>query len=63
MKRFSHHERNREFWEAKGNIPLWRIAEKIPCHEKTLISWLRIEVGKDKMLRILDALEQVKKNQ
>ncbi|MFJ7371562.1 hypothetical protein ACIQVU_19350 [Lysinibacillus sp. NPDC098008] len=51
--------RNKEFWDKKGKVPLWRIAEKIGIHEKTLIAWLRIEVEHSKMQRILIALDQV----
>lgn len=60
MNKFSHRDRNKEFWNAKGRIPIWRIAEKLECHEKTLIAWLRIEVEEEKMQRIMYALNQVK---
>lgn len=60
MKQFSHRDRNKEFWDAKGKIPLWRISEKLNCHEKTLMAWLRMEVEEEKMQRIMNALEQVK---
>ncbi|WP_016991694.1 hypothetical protein [Lysinibacillus boronitolerans] len=59
MDHSSKRARNKEFWEKKGKIPLWRIAEKLGIHEKTLIVWLRIEVEPKKMQRILAALEQV----
>lgn len=51
--------RNKEFWEKKGKVPLWRIAEKLGVHEKTLIVWLRIEVEHNKMQEILAALDRV----
>lgn len=59
MDHSSKRARNKEFWEKKGKIPLWRIAEKLGIHEKTLIAWLRIKVEPKKMQRILAALEQV----
>lgn len=59
MNYSSKRTRNKEFWDKKGKVPLWRIAEKIGIHEKTLIAWLRIEVEHTKMQRILIALDQV----
>lgn len=52
-------KRNKQFWEKKGKIPLWRIAEKLNIHEKTLINWLRIELEPTKMDKVLTALKQV----
>lgn len=59
MNYSSKRARNKEFWEKKGKVPLWRIAEKLGIHEKTLIVWLRTEVEQMKMQKILEALEQV----
>lgn len=63
MNHSSKRARNKEFWEQKGKIPLWRIAEKIGIHEKTLIVWLRVEIEHSKMERILSALNQVKEEE
>ena len=52
-------KRNMEFWEKKGKIPLWRIAEKLNIHENTLIAWLRKELDPTKTEKVLTALNQV----
>lgn len=59
MDHLSKRARNKEFWVKKGKIPLWRIAEKLGIHEKTLIVWLRIEIEHNKMQKILVALDRV----
>lgn len=51
--------RNMEFWDKKGKIPLWRIAEKLSIHENTLIAWLRKELDPAKTEKVLIALNQV----
>lgn len=53
-------EMNKEFWQQKGKLPLWRIADKIGIHEKTLIAWLRFEMDKDRMSVVLVALKEAK---
>lgn len=63
MKKNHHHERNPIFWERKGKIPIWLISEKLGVHEQTLMRWLRVKVEEEKMRRILEALEQVKREQ
>jgi len=53
------YERNPEFWERKGKIPLWRIAEQINCSEMTLTRWLRKELDPEKKERILTVLKEL----
>lgn len=60
MTNLERREKNKEFWQQKDKVPLWRIADKIGIHEKTLIVWLRDEVEPKKLSLILKALKQAK---
>lgn len=51
---------NQEVKAAKGNIPLWRIAKKVGCHEMTVIRWMREEMDEEKKARVLGAIAEIK---
>ncbi|WP_453992380.1 hypothetical protein [Bacillus nitroreducens] len=52
--------RNSDIRKVKGDIPAWLIAEKLGIHEKTLYSWLRFEMSREKKEDVLRAIEEVK---
>jgi transposase-like protein len=51
---------NQAVKEAKGKIPLWRIAKKVGVHEMTVIRWMREEMDEEKKARVLSAIAEVK---
>jgi AcrR family transcriptional regulator len=51
---------NQEVKEAKGSIPLWRIAKKLGVHEMTVIRWFRDEMEAEKKVRVLGAIQEIK---
>ena len=46
-----------------ADIPLWRIGEKLGISEPTMIRWLRSELPEDKRQRILNAINEISKEQ
>ena len=45
----------------EAHIPLWKIAQMIGISEPTLTRWLRVELSQEKKVRILQAIEQLKR--
>lgn len=41
------------------NLPIWRIAQIIGVHEKTLLSWLRIELDNKKQRLVSGAIDEL----
>jgi transposase-like protein len=53
--------RNQDIKKAKGDLPIWAIAEKLGIHENTLYRWLRTEMDSNKKRMVMDAINQLKK--
>lgn len=45
----------------EAHIPLWKIAQMVGISEPTLTRWLRVELSQEKKVRILQAIEQLKR--
>lgn len=45
----------------EAHIPLWNIAQMVGISEPTLTRWLRVELSQEKKVRILQAIEQLKR--
>lgn len=60
---FKHKSINTEFHEARGKIPLWKLAEKAGISEATIVRWLRVELSQEKKEKLLIAIREVKKEQ
>ena len=58
-----HRQRNPSFWEEKGRIPLWLIAERLAVHENTLNRWLRAELEPEKLQHLLTVMNEIKKEE
>jgi hypothetical protein len=56
-------KRNQLIRKAKGKIPNWLIAEKLEIHESTLVRWLRQEMSPEQEQRIINVIEQLKKEE
>jgi hypothetical protein len=56
-------QRNRQLRERFGNIPRWRVAEKLGIHEQTLVRWLRYELPEERKERIDAAINELKQEQ
>jgi|AGTN01.3.fsa_nt_gi hypothetical protein len=41
------------------NLPIWRISRIIGVHEKTLLSWLRIELDNKKKRLVNGAIDEL----
>lgn len=54
------YQRNVEIREAKGQIPLWFIAEKLSVHENTLRNWMKKELSPERKKEIFRIIETVK---
>ncbi|CRK83430.1 hypothetical protein [Neobacillus massiliamazoniensis] len=52
---------NKNVLKAKGFIPYWLISQKLAIHEVTLIRWMRTEMSEEKKLRVLAAIDEVKR--
>jgi hypothetical protein len=52
---------NQDILKIKGFIPNWLIAEKLNIHEITFIRWMRKEMIEEKKLKVLAAIDEVKK--
>ena len=44
-------------------VPQWKVADRLGISEMTLIRWLRKELPEGKRLQIMQAIEQLKKEQ
>jgi uncharacterized protein YjcR len=55
-------KRNKDFFKAKGEIPLWVIADKLSCHENTVRNWLKKELVPEKKERLLGAINEIKQD-
>jgi transposase-like protein len=53
--------RNQDIKKAKGDLPIWAIAEKLGIHENTLYRWLRTEMDSNKKRMVLNAINELKK--
>jgi len=42
-----------------ANIPLWKVAQRIGIHEKTLVVWLRLELEGEKKRAVNDAVDEL----
>lgn len=40
-----------------NKIPLWLLADKLGCHEQTILKHLRKELSADEKQRIIDAIK------
>lgn len=45
----------------EAHIPLCKIAQMVGISEPTLTRWLRVELSQEKKVRILQAIEQLKR--
>ena len=45
----------------EAHIALWKIAQMVGISEPTLTRWLRVELSQEKKVRILQAIEQLKR--
>ncbi|MEH7569277.1 hypothetical protein [Priestia megaterium] len=54
-------KRNQDIREAKGDIPIWVIAERLDIHENTLHNWMKKEMCKRRKERIMKAIVGIKK--
>lgn len=50
-----------EWQRREAHIPLWKIAQMVGISEPTLTRWLRVELSQEKKVRILQAIEQLKR--
>ncbi len=52
---------NKELREKMKNngVSLWQIAARLGIHEKTLITWLRLELDAEHTKRVNDALNEI----
>ena len=46
-----------------ADIPQWRICERLGISEPTLTRWLRFELPEDKRQRILNAIDELSREQ
>gem|GEM_PF-2091543 len=53
-------KRNMEIRKAKGDIPLWVIAEKLNVHENTLYNWMKKEMDEQRKAKVLNAIKEIK---
>jgi transposase-like protein len=53
-------KRNQLIRAAKGDIPIWAIAERLKIHESTLFRWLRYELSSVRQKEIITAIEQLR---
>ena len=60
---FKREPANVEILAAKGNIPLWKLAEKVGVHETTVIRWFRKEMTEEQKAKITEAINEVKQEQ
>lgn len=51
---------NPEFYQAKGDIPLWKIADKVGVTDVTLGRWLRKPLPENKKDQLLAAISELK---
>lgn len=54
-------KRNLDIREAKGDIPLWAIAERLGVHENTIYNWMKKEMGeqrKEKVMAVITEIEE-----
>jgi len=49
-----------EIRKAKGDIPLWVIAEKLNVHENTLYNWMKKEMDEQRKAKVLNAIKEIK---
>lgn len=63
MSTFSYYRNgvNEDVYQAKGDIPLWVIANYFRVHENTLRNWMKKELSKEKKQEILAVIEKIKK--
>ncbi|MEH7163631.1 hypothetical protein [Priestia megaterium] len=54
-------KRNQDIREAKENIPIWVIAERLGIHENTLHNWMKKEMCKRRKERVISAIVGIKK--
>lgn len=54
-------KRNQDIREAKDNIPIWVIAERLGIHENTLHNWMKKEMCKRRKERVISAIVGIKK--
>lgn len=60
---FKREPANVEILAAKGNIPLWKLAEKAGVHESTIIRWFRKEMTDEQKAKVKQAINDVKREQ
>ena len=42
-----------------ANVPLWKVAQRVGIHEKTLVVWLRLELDGEKKRAVNDAVNEL----
>lgn len=62
MNRFSYYRNgvNEDIYQAKGNIPLWVIANYFGVHENTLRNWLKGKIPVERKQEIFKAIAMLK---
>lgn len=53
-------KRNLDIRSAKGQIPMWVIAERLNISENTFRNWMRKEMDPDKKALIFSAIVEIK---
>jgi transposase-like protein len=53
-------KRNQLIRAAKGDIPIWAIAERLKIHESTLLRWFRYELSLVRQKEIITVIEQLR---
>lgn len=53
---------NKEVLKAKGNIPYWRIANKLGVHENTVRNWMKSEMEPGQKGLVLATIKELKEN-
>lgn len=53
-------KRNEEIRVAKGEIPLWVIAERLGVHENTFYNWMKREMDRERKQKVMTVIEEIK---
>ena len=48
-------------WLKEDNIAFWRLAEKLGVSEGTVVRWLRTELSEQKKEKIIQSIEELRK--
>ncbi|MED3745858.1 hypothetical protein I6J18_13615 [Peribacillus psychrosaccharolyticus] len=53
-------KRNKEIRQAKGDIPLWAIAERLGVHENTFYNWMKTEMIGERRQKVIVAIKEIR---